>query len=443
MASYYNLPQAPGKYQDMVMQAGGNVYDDVEEHRSALYGYVCGLPVIAFAYAVCAYMMFEGLILILDVEPDHPRFGLKGPFSNSETGFLDVVAWGDIVAAVIGAVGIWFSHNLLPVGWRNTSKLHSTMAMLGTGIVLAWRSLVCLSFAPWAGIVLAFSTPDGDRVFVYAFILGYIALSIFLVYVLAMAFRQAVSDGKRFQQHSDAQALRERQQLLISASNHRRENRNVDGEDLSYHEVEPELFGFMPLAETVTIYSIVIAVACVWCIIHLVITGHTSGGWAFFSKTPEVASTFWLEVFLWPLSFICALIGMSGASSFSGAGFLDEKPALSSLLVFLIGSMLRFGLLFAVTGMDLLEKNTCGFYLSGLSKVAYTSAPGMSLHCVPMEYLLLAGVLLCCILDGYLIWGTFQLWHHAQNWRFGSYAKESSDYGAAPCLVLEDDQWMN
>jgi len=343
MASYYNLPQAPGKYQEAVIQAGGNIYDDVEKHRSALHGYVCGIPVIPFAYLVCGYMVFEGLILILDVSE-------KGPFSETETGYLEVVAWGDIVSALIGAMGIWFSHNLAGVGWRDTSKSHSTIATLGSGSVLAWRSLVCLSFAPWAGHLLAFSIPDGDRVFAYGWILGYIALSIFLVYVLAMAFRQAVSDGKLFQQHLDAQAQHERQQLLTSANNHRQENRDLSyhdqtGEDLNYHEVEPELFGFLPLAETVTIYSIVIAVACLWCFFHLLDTGHTSGGWAFFSQTPKVAETFWLEVFLWPLSFLCALIGMSGASSFSGSGFLDEKPALSSLLMFLVGSMLRFALL--------------------------------------------------------------------------------------------------
>merc|ERR1719152_491853 len=64
--------------------------------------------------------------------------------------------------------------------------------------------------------------------------------------------------------------------------------------------------------------------------------------------------------------------------------------------------------------MDIIEKDTCGLYINGLARVAYSSywssANGF-IHCTPLEYLFLAGALLCCLLDGYLIWGTFSLWH--------------------------------
>jgi len=442
MQNYYNKPQAPGKYQDAVIQGSGNIYDEVEKERHPTYGYICGVALIPWAYFVCMYMLVEGFLIILHTWPHDGKLDLAGPFEKSETGYLYVVAWGDIVAAVIGAIGIWFSHNLLPIGWRSTSKMHSTVAIVGAGTMLVWRSLICLSFAPWAGIMLAFSAPDTDKVWMYVLVCAYIVWSIFLVYTLAMAFRQAVSDGRRFQKHLDLQAVHERQQLLISAGSWREDNIMIDGAAMAEHEVEPDLFGVLPLADCVTLYTIVIAAACVWSFIHLMLTGETAGGWAFFSSTPKVPSTFWIEVFLYPISFLGALIGLAGASSLSGSAFLEEKPSTSSILVFLLSSMLRFALLFAVTGMDLLEKDTCGFYLHGAANFAYKSpwspATGGYIHCQPMSWLFLLGVLVCCCLDGYLIWGTFKLWQHAQEWEFQPIeAKTMGDYGAAQ--AIDDD----
>jgi hypothetical protein len=433
---YYNLPQAPGQFQEAALKGGDmpgvNIYDVVEKERSATYGYVCGVALVPLAYLVCFYLLVEGLVVLL-----HERFelGLAASMEKSEEGYLYIVAWGDIVTAIIGAMGIWFSHNLLPIGWRSTSKMHGTVAIAGAGALLLWRSLVCVSFAPWAGIMLAFSPPSADKVWMWTLVCVYLAFSIFLVYVLLMAFRQAVSDGRRFQRHLDAQALEERKQLLVSAGTWRQDNIHADGEAMHDHEVEPELFGVLPLAETVTLYTVVIAIACVWAFIHLLITGHTSGGWAFFASTPHVSSTFWLEVFLYPLSFVCALIGLAGASSLSGSNFLAEKSSTSSVLFFLLGSIIRFALLFAVTGMDLLENDTCGFYLHGVANLAYKSpfsaSSGFWLHCSPTDWLFLAVVWLCCALDAYLIWGTFQLWHHAQEWEFVKPDKKLGYYGAA------------
>merc|ERR1719198_1392795 len=110
--------------------------------------------------------------------------------------------------------------------------------MLGAGLVLAWRSLVCLSIAPWAGFMLAFASAEVDKVWAYVLLCIYFALSIFLVYVLAMTFRQVVSDSKRFQRYLDAQALQERQQLLITAGNYRQDDQHIDGDALNEHEVE-------------------------------------------------------------------------------------------------------------------------------------------------------------------------------------------------------------
>lgn len=447
MQPYYKLPQAPGKFQNAVVEAPSNIYDEVEKERIAANGYVCGLPVLPFAYLVCIYMIFEGLYILLN-DLKRLGLGLAGPFHASETGFLEFVAWGDIVAASLGSMGIWFSQNIFGVGWRQISKMHSTVAILGSGAALAWRTLVCLGFAPWAGIMLAFSTPNSDKVSLYLLVAAYIAFSIFLVYVLAMSFRQCVSDSRRFQQHLDTQAVQERQQLLMTAGSYRQDPRNpsADGEAMRDHEIEPELFGILPLAESVTVYTILVAVASLWAFTHLILTGGSSGGWAFFAYTPRVASTFWIEAFLWPASFFCAVLGMAGASSFSGSGFIEEKPSTSSVLIFLLASMLRFALLFAVTGMDLVEKNTCGIYMS-LANLGNLMSPatGIWIHCSGPEYLLLGGMLVCCALDAYLIWATFQLWHHAQDWIFGDYVE--TEVAEAPWRQwkkneLSNDQWV-
>lgn len=436
--SYSDTPQKPGQYQDAVLQ-GGNIYDEVDAKRFP-NGYVCGIALIPLAYIICAYMITEGLLIILH---GITIASISGPFKDSESGFLYVVAWGDLVAAVIGLFGVWFSHNLMPIGWRSTSKMHGSIATVGVGTLLVWRTLVCLAFAPWAGILLAFSPASSDKALMTFLVCVYIAWSIFIVYSLIMIFRQAVSDGKRFQRHLDIQANHERQQLLISAGNWRQDNVLIDGEDIRDHEVEPEVFGVLPLADAVTLYAVVIAVACVWSFIHLIVTGHTMGGWLFFASTPAVSSTFWLEAFLYPFSFLIALIGLAGASSLSGSDFLTNKPATSSLLIFLLGSLFRYALLFAVTGMDLLEKDTCGFYLHGAvnfaNKDPWSKAGGSWIHCQPTSVLTLLGMVAFCILDAYLIWATFQLWHHSQDWEFRPIeGKNMGDYGAAPQAVEDD-----
>jgi len=432
--SYYNLPQAPGKYEEAVLQ-GASIYDEVEKERCPVNGFICGVPIIPFAYVVCFYVFLEGIIILLE----DPSLGLAGPFANSESVYLDVVAWGDVITALIGAVGIWFGHNLVPVGWREVAKLHSTIAVMCTGLLLVWRGLVCLSFAPWAGIMLAFSPPTSSRVWQYILICLYLGFSIFLVYVLALAFRQVALDSRRFQNHLNTQALAERQQLLREVSRSHKEGAFVDGDAMHSHEVEPHLFGCLMLAETVSLYAAIITIVCVWNFLELIFTEKSSGGWAFFASTSKVSSTYWLEAFLWPISFGFALVGLAGALSFTGRGFLESKPSVASLLVFLIGSMFRFGLLFAVTGMDLIEKDLCGFYINGLAKLAYRSPfdtmNGVNLSCSGGDFLVLILTIVCCALDGYLIWGTFQLWHHAQDWTIeeipmkGKYASLEDERG--------------
>jgi hypothetical protein len=382
-------------------------YESIHKKRVDENGAAFAAVHIPMAYIICAYVVFEGFFIIHE---GTPSLGLHGPFSQSESVFLYIVAWGDIVSAFLGFIGIWFSHNLLPTDWRSTSRMHSTFAKTGTGILLAWRCLVLLSIAPWAGILLAFSPPQTDKVWMYILICSYICLSIFLVYILVTAFCQIVSDSERFQQHADKQALGERKTLLANASDARQ---NGD-DDVGDMEVEPLVFGFFELAPTITLYTIIITIACGWSFLHVILTGQTAGGWAFFSSTPQVNTTFWWEVFLYPICFGCAIVGLAGAATLAkNAAVPGTNQSRAFVLIFFLSSALRFGLLFAVTGMCLLEKNSCGFYLHGIASIAYSSpspAAGISIHCVATEWMMLAGVLLCFLLDGYLVWGTYKLY---------------------------------
>lgn len=424
-SSHYGFQQAPVKSQDESPESGINVYDEVETDKNKRHGFVCGIAVIPAAYLVCALMIFEGLFVLL-----HGSFHLVrvGPFKQSETGFLEFVAYVDIIVAIVGALGIWFGHNLLPVGWRTISKFHSTIAMVGAGMLFGWRSLVCLCFPPWVGILLAFSPPP--KATLWAFAVCYLVLSLIVAYILLLAFRQVVSTSKRFQQHLDAQVLGERKQLLFNAHMARGDDFHADGEAMHEHDVEPHVFGVLPLAQSVTLYAIIMGIVCLWAFFHLAITGQTFGGWAFFAGTPVVNITFWLEIILYVLSLGFAIAGFLGAASFSGVGFVREEPATLCVLAFLVGSMARFALLFSVTGMDLLEKDTCGLYVHGLANIAYKSpssaASGFGLHCQPIDFLFLLGVVVFCIMDAHLIWATYELWHHSQEWVFHPIGKGAS-----------------
>lgn len=408
---------APAFY-DQFPEVSKNIYDSVQKGREDQRGSALAVMHLPLAYLVATYVLFEGLFILLH---GTPLKGMRGPFSESEMVFLYIVAWGDIIASIAGATAIWFSHNLMPLGYRKMSMMHAPIAKHGSGTLLAWRLLVCLSVAPWAGIALAFSSPGTDKFWMWILVCAYICLSIFIVYALILTFRQIFCDGVRLQEHIEKQALNERRILLRNAQVHNHwADCDAGGRD---SEVEPLMFGMFELAPTVTLYTIVIAVACVWSWFHLILTGQTSGGWAFFSSTPHVDATFWWEVFLYPVSFAAAIIGFSGAATLSETSFaLNENQSRSSMLIFFLSCIFRFGLLFAVTGMCFLEKNTCGFYLHGLSSIAYGSpggnAVGVSIHCLPSEWLLLAGSSTACFLDAYLIWGTYKLYHHSHAWTF-------------------------
>lgn len=395
-----------------------NIYDAVQKEREkhAKHAYFCGVGIIPVAYLVCVYLICEGLLILMQ---DPSEWHIVDTVASWEIGFLEFVAWGDIVCACIGIVGIWLGHNIVP-GWRKLARMHSFCSNCGIIILLAWRGIVTLMFPPWAGVLLAF-TPHGDnRIWLYLALFLYIGFCILMLYIITMGLIRCVHDSRLFQEHLDVQHLHERKKLLTAAHDARQVNQHIDGEDMHEHDVEPDLFGFLPMAETVAVYAVVMAAAMLMSWLHLVVSGSTAGGWAFFSSTAGVTQTYWLEFFIYPICFAAAIVGLLGASSFSGHGVLDEETALTALSTFLIVNMLRFAFDFAITGMNLLEQNTCGFYVNGIAALAYREphAPKNNalFHCPPMDILLLIAIFAIMIIDCYMIWSTFQLYHHAEGW---------------------------
>lgn len=305
--------------------------------------------------------------------------------------------------------------------------------MLGTGMILVWRCLVLVSFAPWAGLWLAFEGPKEIKFLMYVFVAVYIILCIILVFVLARTFRQTVTDTLRLQQSFDAQAIEERSQLLHLASHGRAQGFHADGEHGRHHELEDEVFGVFPLAPAIMGYALVIGVACLLGFLWVLFSGRSAGGWAFFAEHPSVNTTFWLELFLYVLGAATAFAGVLGCLVLSGrrVKHLPSTTELAGtcLVIFLAGSMFRFAMLFAITGMTFVEKNTCGFYVHGLAQLAYFTPWSRGseywLHCQFVEYVVLLLTLGMCVLDGYLLWCTYKLLHFSQDWEVREVAEEN------------------
>jgi hypothetical protein len=429
---YYSMPQAQGEYQSAFsgqkkLVKGRSIHDKIAQKKQECalaqkHMYVMGIEVVAFAYIVCLYVILEG-ILIMFKDPAHYLDVIRGPFAQTEVFILTAVGYGDIVGGIIGFCGLFLGTNLLQ-GWRRLAPMHSFLATTFTIAIIAWRCLVCLVFAPWVGILLAFAFPAHSRLYPCIVALGYIMLSISMLYILIMAFKEIRHDTRQFQLHLNEQRLHERKFLLKIAAKARLEGNGQDGEAMHDHEIEPHVFGFLPLTETVTIYAVLIAVATLLSFVHISFSGQTAGGWAFFAGTRTVVQTYTLELILYPICFVCAVFGVLGTSTFGGFGFLKEGTALNAILLFLISSAIRFCLLFSVTGMALIERNECGVYINGVARMSRApmnplvgaSRNNVLLHCTTTSFFVFALTFVFMLLDGYMTWATFQLHHHASDW---------------------------
>jgi hypothetical protein len=434
MQDYYTMEQGPRAYESAAtgkkLVKGHSIHDKIKKKKSECaltqkHMYIMGMEVVALTYVICVYIVLEG-VLILFYDPSGLLDVIKGPFSAAEVAVLYGAGYGDIIAGIIGLTGVWLGTNLLQ-GWRKLAPMHSFLATSFTITIIFWRCLVSLVFAPWVGTLLAFAFAAQDRLYPMLIALAYMSWSIWILYVLIMAFKEITHDTRQFQVHLNEQRLHERKFLLRVAAKARLDGIAQDGEAMNDHELEPHLFGIFPLCETVTLYAVLIATVMLLSTVHVSFNGQTAGGWAFFTGTPTVPETFPLECVLYPICFVCAVFGVLGTSTFGGFGFLEEKSAMKAILLFLFSAAVRFCLLFSITGMALIERNECGIYINGVARMASAPMNPLSgatrnndlLHCSNSSIFVFVLAFIFMLLDAYMVWGTFQLHHHAMDWVVG------------------------
>mmetsp|Transcript_56688 Transcript_56688/g.99140 ORF Transcript_56688/g.99140 Transcript_56688/m.99140 type:complete len:436 (-) Transcript_56688:164-1471(-) len=373
-------------------------------------------------WAACAWLIFEGFALLAALSTTGwvtlnfvtSATSETNAMHASEKVFLYIMAYCDIIFAFLAFVSMWCSRNVLVDNWQKYGKGYAMIPTLAVGVLIAFRILVTLGLGPWVGIWLAFTPPDQDKFEACFWAFMYFAFCLFLLYVLLLAFRKAVAEGQQVQRYANEWAVEERMQLLINAHHVRNWGHPTDGESLKDIEVEPLIFGLFPLTETIAAYALLITMACVACLMEMGFWGGVIGGWAFFAEKGMDTSTYWLEIVLYILSIFPAAIGFLAAVS-----LLDKqaRPPVTALFVFLLGSLARFSMMVPVTGMTLIANmNICGLYVRWLSNIStktpwFASSP---VHCGLGELGTICLVILVALLDGYLIWGVYQVWHHSR-----------------------------
>lgn len=417
---------------------------------------ICGcLPPLAVGYLVCLFTLLEGIVLLLHVtkvvEPSRGLFpGLydgHNPFGTSEKVILWVVSVTDLAAVLVGVAGLYLSVHLAPDRVRRAMTRGSAgnLPTMLIGLLLLWRILVTFGTAPFVGVMLAFSTPDTDRTPYIVWAMLFIFVNIVLVYGLAQVFRAAAMESELVGERTQIKNNEERRNFLHGAYRNQ----------LEFVDEEPRLFGCLPLELTLGLWSLTLTVACVVAFVELCAAGITVGGWAYFISVPDVRMIRALEFvtyFLGALFALTALVGIIGhhsgrvqeadsLASFGTAEYTEEleqaikakKRGTVAILVFFIGSLFRISCFIPITGMALVAKDVCGIYVHGLSTLSLSSESyGTRIHCGGNDFGMLFFVTAMAVLDFYILWGVFKLWH---AYRSASFAvKEgmpSASYGSA------------
>lgn len=303
-----------------------------------------------------------------------------------------------------------------------------TILLRESVILLFWyRCLVTLIAAPFAGVLISWSAPHSGQVATYISWFIYIAVNVgityFLGYVLAAERRWHRRKGGA---SSDSEA-NEEQGL-------------ADGDGDSPGRM-PKALGILPLDFAVAAWMMTTGVVSFVWVFRLCITNNFMvGGWAFMATfLPYTASTKWLEVvahIIAIISALCGLVGiikykeiswdeflLPGAKSENQEGSLKTKKSGNTLLmVAFICNLLRVALFFPITGMVLFKKNFCGFYTKARDFSAWT-------HCSGEDIYVWCWGMIVLIVDLYLLWGMFQLWHH-NDVECSLRTKQASAYGS-------------
>merc|ERR1719265_2557431 len=136
------------------------------------------------------------------------------PMRLREAIFLYIVGYGDIILAAFAFASMWCGRNTLRTEWRKYGKGYAAIPFLAIGVLTAFRIIVTLGVGPWVGIWLAFTPPEQDKFEACFWAAIYFFFSMFLIYVLVLAFRKAVAEGHHVQRLANEYVAEERLNLL-------------------------------------------------------------------------------------------------------------------------------------------------------------------------------------------------------------------------------------
>jgi hypothetical protein len=404
--------------------------------------YVCGcVPPLLAGQVVCLLTLLEGVFVLFELTGATDLNWFDGlnevnPFERLQFTCLWVLSTGDFFFSIgVGALGMYMCNNPLP-DWfmyrANLKEVHADLCNLLIKMFLFWRVLVTILIAPWAGVMLAFAPSTYDKSNCMVFVLLYIGLNIQSLWSLLAVQQVATYACQDMQNAIDAASTNERLQLI--------ERAYADGFDTVMSPTRDSvIFGLLPLEPTVLAYVLLLSVACLlWAI-----EGRTAAGWAFLLEYQEVALTKGFERAVYSFSAVVTFLGMVALLTFRQsrnelAYFMKEdasmqnqyehreemdrlqrarKRSISVLLACFIGNLLRVCLFIPITGMVLLFKNLCGFYVSGLSRVAFSKENSNrgSVHCAAEDWSIIVSVISIAAIDGYLAWSVFWLWRTYRN----------------------------
>lgn len=375
--------------------------------KQSLLGMLTPIP---SGYLICAIIAVEGAFLVFDL--NDPFGGATtsmtgvtrhNPWYSMQWLLLEVLSLGDLVAAGVGAVGLWLATHSLPLMLGKLQRWDAVLSLSLVGALVAWRVLVTLAVVPWVGFMIAFEPAEYVR---WTRILGaviYLLFNLFLTVLLFSVFRAASDSNEHLQA--------ERQQLLQRAE-------ELKGDRASRKEVV--LVGGLPLEGTVGLYILAVFTISLLLLWKVLSTKNSGAGWAFFSRFAQGATdTYIIEILAYVLSasfaFLagCAVIVhriMEGQHDKNTA--LLAKRCTALVLAFSLASLLRFAFFVPITGMALVSGNICGLYVRLMAALSLESrlAQGAALHCTVGDTATVGLMLIVLFVDAYFIRGVLQLW---------------------------------
>jgi len=212
---------------------------------------------------------------------------------------------------------------------------------------------------------------------------------------------------------------------------------------------EPDALGFLPAGPLVMLYATVLAIAAFVWSVRLWVSRSIVGAWAVvFQPLPYLAGVHWLEVIVYDLTWIFAVIGIAGMMVFGNAVSMEalmrqelaqqlpqqeqgapvcremleemeratmgKRQGSGALFAFYAFNLVRVALFFPTTGMMLFERNVCGFYVTALSgsSVSIAGLRQAPTLCSAADAWGMFFMLVICALDLYFLRLVYKLWLH-------------------------------